>query len=176
MTLRIGDRAPDFNLLGIDDKSHSINDFRDKKIVIVIFSCNHCPYVKAYEDRFVKVQRDYMEKEVALIAINANDDKRYPEDSFENMKVRARNKGFNFFFLRDENQNVARQYGAERTPEVFVFDKERILRYHGRIDDNVYEPSQVRKHYLRDALNALLKGKNVPVEETEAVGCTIKWK
>jgi alkyl hydroperoxide reductase subunit AhpC len=132
--------------------------------------------VKAYEDRFVKVQRDYMEKEVALIAINANDDKRYPEDSFENMKVRARNKGFNFFFLRDENQNVARQYGAERTPEVFVFDKERILRYHGRIDDNVYEPSQVRKHYLRDALNALLKGKNVPVEETEAVGCTIKWK
>jgi peroxiredoxin len=176
MTLRIGDRAPDFNLLGIDDKSHSINDFRDKKIVIVIFSCNHCPYVKAYEDRFVKVQRDYMEKEVALIAINANDDKRYPEDSFENMKVRARNKGFNFFFLRDENQNVARQYGAERTPEVFVFDKERILRYHGRIDDNVYEPSQVRKHYLRDALNALLKGKNVPVEDTEAVGCTIKWK
>ncbi|HID91192.1 TPA: thioredoxin family protein, partial [Candidatus Bathyarchaeota archaeon] len=171
--LRIGGPAPGFRLPGVDGKDYSLDDFKDKKVIIVMFSCNHCPTVKAYESRFVELQRDYGDKGVALIAINPNDDKRYPEDSFENMKIRAKERGFNFPYLRDESQEVARAYGAERTPEVFVFDERRILRYHGRIDDNVYEPDQVRRSYLRDALDAILEGSEVPLEETEPVGCTI---
>jgi len=174
--LKIGDPAPDFNLPGVDGKGYGPDDFKDKKIVIVMFSCNHCPYVKAYEDRFVELQRDYEGKGVVLIAINPNDDKKYREDSFENMKIRARQKSFNFPYLRDENQSVARAYGAERTPEVFVLDEKRTLRYHGRIDDNVYDPRQVRQHYVRDALDSLLEGEKVPLENTEPVGCTVKWK
>jgi len=175
-TLRIGDSAPGFCLPGVDGKDYGLEDFKGKKVVIVMFSCNHCPTVKAYEERFVELQRDYKDKGVVLVAINPNDDKNYPEDSFENMKIRAKVKGFNFPYLRDEGQGVARAYGAERTPEVFVLDEKRVLRYHGRIDDNVYEPMQVCQPYLRDALDALLGGRKVPLEETEPVGCTVKWK
>lgn len=176
MRLKIKDTAPNFRLLGIDGRSHSLDEFKEKKIVVVMFSCNHCPTVKAYETRFVELQEDYKDKGVVLVAINPNDDRKYPEDSFENMKIRAKERRFNFPYLRDESQAVARAYGAERTPEVFVFDEKRILRYHGRIDDNVYEPNQVREKYLRDVLDAILEGRKVPVEETEPVGCTIKWK
>jgi len=175
-TLKIGSSAPGFRLPGVDGKSYGLEDFKDKKIVIAMFSCNHCPTVKAYEDRFVELQRDYKDKGVVLIAINSNDDKRYPEDSFGNMKIRAREKKFNFPYLRDESQQAARAYGAERTPEVFVFDEKRALRYHGRIDDNVHEPNQVRQHYLRDALDAILERREIPLKDTEPVGCTIKWK
>lgn len=175
-TLKIGDPAQDFRLPGVDGKDYGLEDFSDRKVVVVMFSCNHCPTVKAYEGRFIELQHEYEEKGVALIAINPNDDKQYPEDSFENMKIRAREKSFNFPYLRDESQKVAKAYGAERTPEVFVFDKERILRYHGRIDDNVHEPNQVHQRYLRDAIDALLEGKEVPLEETEPIGCTVKWK
>jgi len=175
-TLKIGDPAIGFRLTGVDSKYYTLEDFKSEKAVIVMFSCNHCPTVKAYEDRFVELQRDYRNKDVVLIAINPNDDKKYPEDSFQNMKIRAREKSFNFPYLRDESQKVARAYGAERTPEVFVFDEKRTLRYHGRIDDNVYEPRQVRQHHLRDAINAILENKKVPLEDTEPVGCTIKWK
>jgi len=174
--LKIGDPALDFQLPGVDGNTYSLEDFKEKKIVIVMFSCNHCPTVKAYEDRFVELQKDYKDKGVVLVAINPNDDEKYPEDSFKNMKVRAKEKGFNFPYLRDETQSVARLYGAERTPEVFVFDKKRALRYHGRIDDNVYEPDKVQQHYLRDALDAILKGQKVPVQDTEPIGCTVKWK
>jgi len=176
MTLKIGDPALDFQLLGVDGNTYRLEDFEDKKILIVMFSCNHCPTVRAYEDRFVELQRDYKDKGVVLVAINPNDDKKYPEDSFKNMKARAKEKGFNFPYLRDETQSVARSYGAERTPEAFVFDMKRVLRYHGRIDDNVYEPDKIQQHYLRDALDAILKGQKVLVQDTEPVGCTIKWK
>jgi len=175
-TLRIGDSAPSFRLPGVDGRDYSLQDFKDKEVVIVMFSCNHCPTVKACENRFIELQDDYEGKGVTLIAINANDDKKYSEDSFENMKIRAKEKGFNFPYLRDESQKVAKAYGAERTPEVFVFDRKRILRYHGRIDDNVHAPDQVRETYLRDAIDAILEGRAVPLEETEPVGCTIKWK
>jgi len=174
--LKIGDLAPDFQLPGVDGNMYSLEDFKKKKIVIIMFSCNHCPTVKAYEDRFVELQRDYKDKGVVLVAINPNDDKKYPEDSFKNMNVRAKEKGFNFPYLRDETQSVARLYGAERTPEVFVFDEKRALRYHGRIDDNAYEPDKVQQYYLRDALDAILKGQKVTMQDTEPVGCTIKWK
>ena len=174
--LKIGGPAPGFDLPGVDGKKYSLESFKDKKIAIVMFSCNHCPVVKAYEDRYVELQKDYEKKGVVLIAINPNDDKKYPEDSFENMKIRAKEKNFNFPYLRDESQSVARAYGAERTPEVFVFDEKRTLRYHGRIDDNARDPSQVKQRYLRNALDALLDGKKAPIEETEPVGCTVKWK
>ncbi len=175
--MKIGQSAPDFRgLLDVSGKRYSLSDFADKKIVVVIFSCNHCPTVVAYEDRMIQIQRDYADKGVILVAINPNDERRYPQDSYQEMVKRSRAKGFNFPYLRDETQEVARAYGAQRTPEVYVLDSERRLRYHGRIDDNVNDPGSVRSHDLRNALDALLAGKEVPVPDTAAVGCTIKWK
>jgi len=173
--LKIGDKALDFSLNGTDDKTHSLNDYGSKHVV-VIFSCNHCPYVRAWEDRMVKIQADYASKGVQLIGINANDALKYPDDSFQNMKLRAREKKFNFPYLRDEDQKVAKSYGAERTPEVFLFDKNRMLQYHGAIDDNYDDPSAVKVHYLRNALEALTNGTKVPIPETAPVGCSVKWK
>jgi len=173
--LKIGDKALDFNLTGTDDKSHSLNEYANKNIVVV-FSCNHCPYVRAWEDRMIKIQTDYESKGVQLIAINANDAAKYPDDSFQNMKVRAREKKFNFPYLRDEDQKVATSYGAQRTPEVFLFDTKRTLQYHGAIDDNYDEPNAVKVHYLRNALDAVLHGGKVPIADTAPVGCTVKWK
>ncbi len=174
--LKPGDRAIPFTLPGVDDKEHALSDYADKEAVVVIFSCNHCPYVQAWEDRMIQIQADYADKGVQLIAISANDAKKYPADSFPKMKERAREKGFNFPYLYDETQEVARAYGAERTPEVFLFDKAGVLRYHGAIDDNYEDPNAVRHHYLRDALDAVLAGQDPPVQETPPVGCTIKWK
>lgn len=173
--LKLGDKAPEFNLPGTDDKTHSLNEFTDK-YTVVVFSCNHCPYVRAWEDRMVKIQSDYASKGVQLIAINANDASKYPEDNFQNMKVRAREKKFNFPYLRDEDQKVATSYGAQRTPEVFLFDTKRTLQYHGAIDDNYDNPNAVKVHYLRNALDAILRGEKVALAETAPVGCTVKWK
>jgi peroxiredoxin len=174
--LNIDDKWIDFSLPGVDDKTHSLLDYGDKEAIAIVFSCNHCPYVRAWEDRMVQIQRDYMEKGVQLIAINSNDTKKYPEDSFDHMKKRAKDKDFNFPYLRDESQEIASKYGAEHTPEVFLFDRSGILRYHGAIDDNYDNPKAVKKHYLRDALEAVLSGKTPPVKRTPPVGCTIKWK
>jgi peroxiredoxin len=176
MALKIGDKAPDFKLLGVDNKTYTLDSFKDKKIVTVMFICVHCPYVRAWEPRFLQIQKDYADKGVTLVGITSNDPVKFPEDSFENTAKWAKEKGYNFPYLYDEDQSVARAYGAERTPEVFVFDEKRILRYHGRIDDNHEDPTQVKTHYLRDALDALLAGKPVPIAETQPVGCTIKWK
>lgn len=175
-TLKIGSPAPDFNLLGIDDKKYSLASFKDKKALIVIFSCNHCPYVQAYEDRIKQIQKDYQSKGVEVIAINSNEDKGYPEDSFENMKKRAAEQKFNFLYLRDEDQSVARAYDATHTPEIFVFDGDRKLAFHGKIDDNWQEPNKVKNHYLKSALDELLAGKEISIPETFTIGCTIKWK
>ena len=174
--LKIGSSAPDFNMTGIDGKKYSLNSFADKKALIVIFSCNHCPYVQAYEDRIKQIQSDYATKGVSVVAINSNEDKGYPEDSFENMKKRAAEQNFNFLYLRDEDQSVARAYDATHTPEIFLFDKERKLAFHGKIDDNWQEPNKVQNHYLRNALDELLAGKEISVPETFTIGCTIKWK
>ena len=122
--LKIGFPAPDFILTGIDDKKYSLESFKDKKAVVIIFSCNHCPYVQAYEERIIN---DYATKAVAVIAINSNEDVNYPDDSFENMKKRAAEKNFNFPYLRDEDQSVARAYDATHTPEIFLLDAERKL-------------------------------------------------
>lgn len=176
VNLKIDDRAISFQLPGVDGKKHALNDYEGKHAVVVIFSCNHCPYVRAWEDRMVQVQTDYMSKGVQLLAINANDATQYPDDSFPKMKERAREKKFNFPYLYDETQKVAHAYGAERTPEVFLFDKNFILRYHGAIDDNYDDPKAAKEHYLRKALDAVLAGKPVTIPETKPIGCTVKWK
>jgi len=173
--LKIGDKAPDFNLIEVDEKHYSLDSFKDKKLVCVIFSCNHCPYVKAYEDRIIAIQKDF-EDDLQIVAINSNDEINYPEDSFEEMKKRAKEKGFNFPYLRDANQTIAEAYGATHTPEIFLFDQERRLQYHGKIDDNWNYPNQVKETYLRDAIKALLTGEEVKIKETYSIGCTIKWK
>jgi len=172
--LALGSPAIDFQLKGVDSKTHTLKDFADQKALVLAFSCNHCPYVQAYEGRMIQLQRDYSGKGAMLIAINSNDDHDYPEDSFENMITRSKDKGFNFPYLRDESQDVARKYGAICTPHIFAFDQHRSLQYKGRIDDSRY-PEQVKTHDLRNALDSILVGQKPSVQETRPFGCSIKW-
>ena len=174
-TLHIGDQATGFRLPGVDGRTHSLEEFTGKPVLVVVFSCNHCPYVQAYEDRLISIQTDYQPRGVQLIAINSNDDVNYPEDSFDAMVKRAKAKGFNFPYLRDANQEVAKAYGATHTPQLFVFDHGRKLRYTGKIDDNWQNPGAVKRQYLREAVDALLQGAAPAEAETHAIGCTIKW-
>ncbi len=174
--LTTGDKAISFTLPGTDDQQHALSDYAEKTAVAVIFSCNHCPYVRAWEDRLVQIQHDYASKGVQLITINANDATRYPDDNMASMKQRAQEKAFPFPYLFDESQETARAYGAERTPEVFLFDQAGLLRYHGAIDDNYEDPNGVEQAYLRNALDAVLAGQEPQPAQTPPVGCTIKWK
>ena len=174
--MRIGSQLPAFRTLrGVDGKPCSNTDFNGH-VVVVVFSCNHCPYVQAYEDRMKALQRDYASKNVQLVAINSNDERNYPDDSFAKMVERAKQRELNFPYLRDEDQSVAESFGATHTPQFFVFDKDRKLRYSGKMDDNWQEPQRVKQTYLRDAIDAILGGREVPISETFSVGCTIKWK
>ncbi len=175
--LKPGDEAVAFELPGVDEQYHALRDYaEDKEAVAVIFTCNHCPYARAWEDRIVQIQADYANKGVQVIAISSNDPQKYPEDSFPKMKERAQDKGFNFPYLYDETQEVARTYGAERTPEVFLLGKDGRLLYHGAVDDNYEDPRAVSSHYLRDALDAALASEEPVVAETRPIGCTIKWR
>jgi len=173
-TLELGTAAPDFDLPGVDVKHYSLSSFKDKPVLVVVFSCNHCPYVVAYEDRMIAIQRDYANKGVQFVAINSNDDKTYPADAFPEMVKRSKDKGFNFPYLRDEPQQVVEAYGGVCTPHVFAFDQGRKLRYRGRIDDSK-DPSKVNTHDLRNALDDMLKGDAVRVPDTKPFGCSIKW-
>jgi peroxiredoxin len=182
-TLEIGASAPDFALKGVDDKTYSLKDFAAAKILVIIFTCNHCPTAQAYEDRIIKLHSDYKEKSVALVAINPNDplavrldELGYTDisDSFEEMKMRAKQRDFHFPYLYDgETQKTSKAYGVIATPHVFIFDQERKLRYVGRIDDS--DVKEVKSHDARDAIEALLSGKPVPVEKTKVFGCSTKW-
>jgi peroxiredoxin len=174
--LDIGDRMKPFNLPGVDGKKYLLTDYEDRAAVVVVFTCNHCPYARAWEDRLIQLQSEYGSRGVQLLAINANDANKYPDDSFPKMQERAEEKGFNFPYLHDETQEVAREYGAQRTPEVFLFDGEGRLRYHGTVDDNYEDPDAVKEAYLRDAIEAVLEGRELATPRTEPVGCTIKWK
>lgn len=174
--LKIGSPLPIFNLKGTDDKFYTNDFFRDKKILVIIFSCNHCPYVQAYEDRIILLQSEFEKDEVQIVAINSNDDVKYPDDSFDEMKKRAIIKSFNFPYLRDETQEAAKAFGATHTPQIFLFDKDRNLKYQGKIDDNWQEPNKVKSQYLRNAILEVLNEKEVSVPETFSIGCTIKWK
>jgi peroxiredoxin len=173
--LELGNKAPDFgNLEAVDGRTYSLETFRDKAFLVVIFSCNHCPYVQAYESRMISIQREYAQKGVQVVAINSNDDKSYPEDSFQAMVKRAADKGFNFIYLRDANQRAVDAYGAVCTPHVFAFDRDRVLRYRGRIDDS-RDPNAVKTHDLRNALDDMIASRPVRIPDTKPFGCSIKW-
>ncbi len=175
--LQVGEKACDFKLPGVDGRYHTLfGENGGHKAVVVVFTCNHCPYAQAYEDRLIALQTDYGPRGVQLLAINSNDSSAYPEDSFERMKVRATKKQFNFPYLRDELQLVAKAYGAECTPETYVLDSTFTLRYNGRIDDNWQHPEMVRTQDLRHALDELLAGKHVTTPTAHAIGCSVKWK
>ena len=183
-SLEIGQKAPDFNLPGVDGRNYKLADFANAKVLVIIFHCNHCPTAQAYEGRMKKLAADYRGKGVALVAISPNDPKsvRLSElgysdmgDSFEDMKIRAKDMEYNFPYLYDgENQKVSLAYGPARTPHVYIFDRQRKLRYMGRIDDSE-KPLFVKIQDARNAIDALLKGRKVPVEETPTIGCSIKW-
>jgi len=183
-TLEIGDRAPDFRLPGVDGKWYGLGDFAGADVLLIVFTCNHCPTAQAYEDRIKKIAADYRNKGVAVVAISPNDPKavRLDElgysdmgDSFEDMKIRAKDMEYNFPYLYDgENQKVTQSCGPMRTPHVFIFDKQRKLRYEGGIDD-AEKPALVKSRDARNAIEALLKGEKVPVDRTRTRGCSIKW-
>jgi len=175
-TMEIGATGPDFQLKGVDGKQHSLSeDYADRKAVVIVFTCNHCPTAVLYEDRLIQLQSDYADKGVQLIAINPNEDKGHPTDSYDHMIERAKEKGFNFPYLRDETQDVAKAYGAVRTPHFFLLDAQRKLVYQGRMDDNGRDPSAVERHDLREAIEETLAGKPVSVPVTKATGCSVKW-
>ena len=175
MTLAVADAAPPFRLPRVDGRDRSLDDYADATALALVWSCNHCPYVQAWEGRMKQIQADYGDRGFRLVAVNSNDAESYPEDSFDEMRRRAREQGFNFDYLYDEDQSVARLYGPERTPEVFLFDGDRRLVYHGAIDDS-RDDRAVGRHYLRDAIDAVLAGREPQPAETPPVGCSVKWR
>ena len=184
-TLAIGSKAPDFKLPGIDGKTYTLSNFKNAQVLVIVFTCNHCPTAQAYEDRVIQLTKDYSAKNVAVVAIMPNDPKsvRLDElgytdmsDHFDEMKRRAKQKHFNFPYLYDgDAQATAKAYGPVATPHVFIFDRSRTLRYQGRID-NVEKPTKTPTELnARDAIDALLQGKPVAVETTKVFGCSVKW-
>jgi peroxiredoxin len=173
--LALGEKAPAFeDLMGADGKRYSLGSFDGKPVLVVIFTCNHCPYAVAYEDRVVAIQRDYAGKGVQVVGINSNDDKSYPEDGYPEMVKRAKDKAFNFPYIRDVEQKAAEAYGAVCTPHVFAFDSQRVLRYRGRIDDSK-DASRVKENDLRNAIDDMVAGRTARVADTRPFGCSIKW-
>ncbi|HCO92805.1 MAG TPA: redoxin [Phycisphaerales bacterium] len=184
-TLEIGRQAPDFNLPGVDGRNYRLADFADAKVLVVVFTCNHCPTAQAYEDRIKKLTTDYISKGVAVVAISPNDPQavRLDElgysdmgDTFEEMKIRVKDKGYNFPYLYDgKTQAVTIAYGAVATPHLFIFDNHRKLCYAGRFDDSEKKTKQVKSNDAINAIEAILAGRKVPVEKTRAFGCSVKW-
>jgi peroxiredoxin len=172
VSLPLGSAAPDFALRGVDGAEHTLSSYESAELLAVVQSCNHCPYVLAWEGRLAAIQRDYAGRAVSIVAVNSNDAERYPEDSFERMLEHPR---LGFDYLHDPDQSLARALGSERTPEVFLFDRERRLIYHGAIDDNRDEQA-VSRRYLREALDAALAVEPQPLAETAPVGCSVKWR
>ena len=176
---KVGDKASDFKLKNINGEYVSLKDFTSAKGFIVVFTCNECPYAKAYQDRIIELDKEYKSKGYPVIAINPNDEEIASGDTFEAMKKRSKEKGYTFPYLKDETQEVYKMYGATRTPHVYVLDKEGkdlVVSYIGTIDDNYKDPASVSQTYLADAVDALIEGKNPDPNFTKAVGCSIKSK
>lgn len=176
----LGTKAPDFFLPGTDGKHYRLSDFKDAQALVLVFMCNHCPYVIAVQDRINALAKEYLPKRVRLVGINSNDSVKYPDDRFDAMKVRAKEQGFVFPYLHDESQTVARAYGAVCTPDLYVFapgsSGEFICKYRGRLDDNWKEPAAVRRRDLVLALDEVLAGREPSREQVPSMGCSIKWK
>src|SRR5262245_40927601 len=176
--LALGSTAPmkDTKMKSVDGRDVSIADVVGAKGTLVIFSCNHCPWVKAWETRIVDLGNTYSKQGVGVIAINSNDPAAYDEDAYPAMQERAKDRGMTYPSVVDATSDVARAFGATHTPEVFLFGKNGKLVYHGVIDDNAHEPDKVKTRYLADALQAVVQGKDVPLKETKAMGCSIKYR
>ncbi len=173
----VGDVATDFSLKNVNNKMVSLKDFRDAKGFIVVFTCNHCPYAQAYEDRIVALDAKYKKLGYPVIAINPNNPEKQKDDSFVKMQERAKEKKFTFPYLLDEGQKIYPVYGATKTPHVYVLQKTakgNVVKYIGAIDDNYEDEKAVKKRYVENAVDALLKNKEVTVKETKAIGCSIK--
>lgn len=175
--IALGTQAPDFHLPSVEgSRSYSLQDFADKKVLVVLFICAHCPYVQAIEDRIVRLRKDYQDKSVQLIGICSNDPTDYPEDRPENLARRAQEKGYGFPYLVDETQEVAKSYGAVCTPDIYVYGPDRRLAYHGRIDDHWKEDTQVTRKDLWKAIDALLADQKPASAQMPSMGCSIKWR
>ena len=173
---KIGDTATDFKLKNIDGKMVSMADYPDAKGYIVIFTCNHCPYAKMYEDRIIELDKKYSSNGYPVIAINPNDPEIQPEDSFANMQKRAKDKGFEFPYVIDEKQEVFPVYGATKTPHVFLLNDKKVVEYIGAIDDNARDAASVKEKFVENAITAMQKGDKPNPATTKAIGCSIKYK
>ncbi|MBF0359292.1 MAG: thioredoxin family protein [Magnetococcales bacterium] len=172
----IGAAAPDFSLMGVDGKKHSLSDYENSSVLVVMFICNHCPYVQAIESRLIALANKFSVKDVVFVGINSNDQERYPDDSLENMKIRSSEKLYPFDYLVDDSQLVAKAYGAVCTPDIYVFDRDRKLTYRGRLDDSPRNPAAVTNEDLKAAIEATLDKKPIPSPQHASMGCSIKWK
>ncbi|MBN2213958.1 MAG: thioredoxin family protein [Bacteroidales bacterium] len=175
--IHVGEKAEDFRLKNVDGNMVSLSDYKDAKGFVVVFTCNHCPYAKAYQDRLIDIDLKYKQLGYPVIAINSNDERIVPEDSYSEMVKRSKEKSFTFPYLHDKDQTVVSSYGAERTPHIYLLNKEGnnlVVKYIGAIDDNYKDPDAVSQKYLVNAIEALLNGKNPDPSYTKAIGCTIK--
>ena len=175
VSLQTGDMAPDFELLGIDDKQHSLTSYKDYKGLLVIFMCNHCPYVKAKIDAIKEIHEKFKDR-IALVGINSNDSTEYPDDSFENMKIIAQEKEIKFDYLVDGDQEIAKKYGAVCTPDPFLFDSERKLVFHGRIDNAMKPEDTATEKTMISNIQKFLDGEKIEKDFDPSIGCSIKWK
>ena len=175
VSLQTGDKAPDFELLGIDDKQHSLTNYKDYKGLLVIFMCNHCPYVKAKIDAIKEIHEKFKDR-IALVGINSNDSMEYPDDSFENMKIIAQEKEIKFDYLVDGDQEIAKKYGAVCTPDPFLFDSERRLVFHGKIDNAMKPEDTATEKTMISNIQRFLDGEKIEKDFDPSIGCSIKWK
>jgi peroxiredoxin len=175
ISLKTGDSAPGFLLMGIDDKMHSLDSYAESKGLLIIFICNHCPYVKAKIDAIKQIHEKFNEN-IALVGINSNDSIEYPDDSFENMKKIANEKGIKFDYLVDEKQDVAKKYGAICTPDPFLFDQNRKLIFHGRIDNAMNPDDTATENTMQKNIEKFLAGEKIEKDFEPSIGCSIKWK
>jgi peroxiredoxin len=176
LQLKLGSSAHNFSLKGIDGKMHALDDYRSAKVLVIIFMCNHCPYVQAVWERLNILQKKYEIKRVQLIGINPNLNPDYPDESFEKMKEYAEKFHMNFPYLQDTTQEVAKKYEAKCTPDLYVYDEKRELAYHGRLDNNWKEPEKVTHHELEEAIQLILQGKIPSEHQHPSMGCSIKWR
>ena len=174
-TLELGESIRDFSLPGVDGRNWSPGDFADAKVLIINFTCNHCPFVTGSQDRVDRLYAEYAPQGVRMIAINSNETDNHPNDSFDDMVKRARELDLQYPYVRDESQEIALAYGALRTPHFYVFDADRKLRYTGRMDDNPRDASKATTNELKDALDDLLAGREVRTPLTNPIGCNVKW-